>query len=72
MIDYSNCTVNSKWHTAHNIRQTIEKMDEHDREHALVRIQAELLNNDNPDPEVLDYVTTLLKGKAPRRGISRR
>jgi len=72
IIDDTNCTVNSRWHLAHNIRQTVSCMDEIDREQALVRIQAELLTNKDPDPNVLKYVTTLLKGSKPRNGISKR
>lgn len=73
MIDYTNCTVNSRWHQAHQIRQTIEGMAPEDREKALIRIQAEMtLNGKTPDQDVLNYVTTLLNGKEPRKGISRR
>jgi len=72
IIDDTNCTVNSRWHLAHDIRQTISNMDEFDREKTLVRIQAELLDSKTANPDVLKYVTTLLNGKAPRVGISKR
>ena len=73
MIDDTNCTSNYKWNLAHDIRRTISNMSEEEKTHCLRNIQAQATLLERPhDPEVLKYVTTLLNGKEPRNGISKR
>lgn len=68
-----NGTSNYNWHKAHNIRETISKMSEQDRQHALDRINAELLLGNSPaDTKTLHYVQALLKGQRPKNGIARK
>lgn len=71
MFDDTNRTTNSRWHLAHNIRQTVSQMGQHQKEQCLVRIQTELLQAKTPDPKILKYVTTLLNGKEPKKGIGK-
>ena len=71
-IDDSNVTTNSRWNPAHDIRQTISQMDDYQKEQCLIKIQARTTLLEQPhDPKILKYVTTLLKGKEPKKGISK-
>jgi len=71
MIDDTNCTPNFKRHLAHNLRQDVSSMSEVDKAQCLASIQAHVtLLNLPHDPKILQYVTTLLKDKRPRNGIS--
>ncbi len=73
MIDDTNCTSNYKRYLAHNIRQTIDNMSEHDKQLALESIQAETAFGNTPaDTQTLQYVTSLLNGKQPPKGLARR
>ena len=72
MIDDANCTPNYRWNLAHTVRQAVPTMDEYQKQQALLRIQSEPLKDNTPDPNILEYVTTLLNGKKPRKGISKR
>jgi len=68
-----NGTPNYNWHKARNIRETISKMSEHDKLHALDRINAELLLGNSPtDTKTLHYVQDLLNGQRPKNGIARK
>lgn len=70
MLLNANGTANYKWHLAHDLRQTIEKMTPEERRRALERIQAERLIR-KPDREMYRYVRNLLKGNTHCKGISR-
>ena len=73
VIDRTLQTPNYRWHLAHNIRQTISNMPEQEKTRCLENIQARANLLGLPhDPQVLQYVTTLLNNKEPRNGISRR
>ena len=73
MLDDTNCTTNYQHHLAHDIRRTISTMDQHQKEQCLTKIQARATLLGQPhDPEILKYVTTLLEGKEPRKGISKK
>ena len=66
-----NGTVNSRRHLAHDIRQTVTKMSEQERTHCLEAIQARaVLLEQQPNNELCQYITFLLNGKEPRKGIS--
>jgi len=72
MIDDTNCTTNYQHHLAHDIRRAISTMDQHQKDQCLAKMQAHATLLEQPhDPEVLKYVTTLLNGKKPRKGISK-
>ena len=73
MIDDTNCTPNYRWNLAHDIRRTISQMDQYQKEQCLTKIQAQVtMLEQPPNPEILRYVTTLLNGREPRKGLSRR
>jgi hypothetical protein len=68
-----NGTTNYKWHLAHDIRQSIAGMSDVEKQNTLLRIQTELtLGTKTPDPDLLQYITSLLNGKRPKNGIARR
>ena len=72
MLDDTNCTTDYHRSLGRDIRKTILSMDQHQKEQCLTKIQAQVtLLKRSHNPDILKYVTTLLSGKEPRKGISK-